>query len=88
LLTTIKNLLASGLSSMFGFTVFNSYTQGNTTGKVPFPVGADQQVGGHAVIAVGYDDVMHMKNTGPGADETVGALLIRNSCSTGWAAAG
>jgi len=88
LLVTIKNLLASGLPSMFGFTVYDSYQQGNTTGKIPFPVASDRQVGGHAVMAVGYDDAMRIKNTGSGAVETIGALLIRNSWGAGWGAGG
>ena len=44
--------------------------------------------GGHAVDAVGYDDKMKIKNTNPGAKETVGALLIRNSWGTGWGSGG
>jgi C1A family cysteine protease len=88
LLTNIKTWLNSGLPSMFGFTVYSSYTQANTTGKIPYPVLGDVPVGGHAVVAVGYDDGMRIKNTKPLAVETVGALLIRNSWGTGWGAAG
>ncbi len=88
LLTRIKTQLAAGLPSMFGFTVYNSYTQAATTGKIPFPVPADRIVGGHAIDAVGYDDNMKIKNTGAGGTETTGALLIRNSWGTGWGSAG
>ena len=88
LLNVIKTWLAAGLPSMFGFTVFNSYTQATSTGMIPFPTSGDRAVGGHAVVAVGYDDGMHIKNTYPGATETVGALLIRNSWGTGWGASG
>jgi C1A family cysteine protease len=73
---------------MFGFTVYSSYTQASSTGKFPFPVKGEQVVGGHAVVAVGYDDAMRIKNTSPGAAESVGALLIRNSWGTGWGDAG
>jgi len=88
LLNTIKTCLGAGLPLMFGFTVYNSYTQAGNTGKIPFPTTGEQVVGGHAVDAVGYDDAMHIKNTNPGAKETVGALLIRNSWGTNWGAAG
>jgi len=88
LLNAIKTWLAAGLPSMFGFTVFSSYTQAGSTGKIPFPTRGDRAVGGHAIVAVGYDDGMHIKNTNPGATETVGALLIRNSWGTGWGDSG
>ena len=73
---------------MFGFTVYSSYTQAGTTGKIPFPTPKEKIVGGHAIVAVGYDDKMKIKNTNQGATETTGAFLIRNSWGTGWGAAG
>jgi len=88
LLNQIKTNLAGGLPSMFGFTVYNSYTQGATTGKLPYPTAGEKIVGGHAIVAVGYDDTMKIKNANPGAVETTGALLIRNSWGTGWGTAG
>jgi len=88
LLKQIKGNLAAGLPAMFGFTVFNSYTQADTTGKIPYPVSGEKVVGGHAIVAVGYDDAMKIKNTATGATETTGALLIRNSWGTTWGAAG
>jgi C1A family cysteine protease len=84
LLTRIKTNLAAGLPSMFGFTVYSSYTQAGATGKIPFPAPGETVVGGHAIMAVGYDDGMKIKNTSPGAVETTGALLFRNSWGTGW----
>lgn len=84
LLSRIKTWLAAGLPSMFGFSVYSSYTQAAQTGKIPFPVKGERRVGGHAVVAAGYDDDMRIKNTAPGGKETVGALLIRNSWGTGW----
>lgn len=84
LLQTIKSHLAAGLPSMFGFTVYSSYTQASVTGKIPFPVSNEDVVGGHAVVAAGYDDTIKIKNTGAGAKETTGALLIRNSWGKTW----
>jgi C1A family cysteine protease len=84
LLGQIKSHLTAGLPSMFGFTVFKSIEQASSSGKIPFPTKADRQIGGHAIDAVGYDDSVKIKNTGPNATETTGALLIRNSWGTGW----
>jgi len=88
LLTQIKTYLANGLPSMFGFTVYSSISQGNTTGKIPYPTRGERVLGGHAIDAVGYDDNLKIKNTNPGGIETTGALLIRNSWGTGWGSAG
>ena len=83
LLKRIKSFIAYGLPSMFGFTVFNSYVQAGNDGKIPYPCPGENILGGHAVVAVGYDDKMKIKNTICGK-ETTGALLIRNSWGTGW----
>lgn len=86
LLTAIKTNLAAGLPSLFGFTVYSSYTQASVANKgaIPYPVAGDKIVGGHAIMAVGYNDSLVIKNTSPGAVATTGALLIRNSWGTGW----
>jgi C1A family cysteine protease len=85
LLTRIKTNLASGLPSMFGFTVYSSIVQANDNGgKIPFPTSGDKIEGGHAIVAAGYDDNMKIKNTTTGGIETTGALLIRNSWSSDW----
>ncbi len=84
LLNVIQTNLAAGLPSVFGFTVYNSYAQAATTGKIPYPTTGEKIVGGHAIVAVGYDNAMKIKNTYSGATETTGALLIRNSWGTGW----
>ena len=88
LLTQIKTYLANGLPSMFGFTVYSSISQGNTTGKIPYPTRGERVLGGHAIDAVGYDDNLKIKNTNASGIETTGALLIRNSWGTGWGSAG
>ncbi len=84
LLTRIKTNLGAGLPSMFGFTVYTSISQTAATGKIPYPTPGETIAGGHAIVAVGYDDNMKIKNTNAGAVETVGAFLIRNSWGTGW----
>jgi len=85
LLAQIKTNLAANLPSMFGFTVYDSISQANGAGKgkIPFPCPKDKVVGGHAIVAVGYDDTMKIKNTNCGTS-TTGALLIRNSWGTSW----
>lgn len=88
LLNQIKTNLAAGLPSMFGFTVYNSYTQSETTGKIPYPTTGEKIVGGHAIVAVGYDDNIKIKNANSDGMETTGAFLIRNSWGNGWGMAG
>jgi C1A family cysteine protease len=81
-LEAIKNSLAADLPSMFGFTVYSSIpASGDGKGEIPFPKSGDSVRGGHAVLAVGYDDA---KKIGTAK----GALLIRNSWGTAWGAAG
>lgn len=87
-LQRIKTNLAAGLPSMFGFTVYSSISQAATTGKIPFPVVGERVLGGHAIVAVGYDDNIKIKNTNAGGTETTGALLIRNSWGPTWGLAG
>ncbi len=88
LLAQIKTNLSAGLPAMFGFTVYSSYNQGESTGKIPYPVKGEKIVGGHAIVAVGYDNNMKIKNSNTGSVETNGALLIRNSWGKGWGMAG
>jgi C1A family cysteine protease len=83
-LSRVKTNLAAALPAMFGFVVYSSIAQAGTTGKIPFPVAGERVLGGHAIVAVGYDDTMKIKNTSPGGKETTGAFLIRNSWGTGW----
>jgi C1A family cysteine protease len=78
LLARIKNFLAAGFPSMFGFTVYNF---GNEKGEFEFPGPNDRVQGGHAIVAVGYDD-----NRKIGKDK--GALKIRNSWGTAWGEGG
>ena len=78
LLKNVRTSLAAGLPQMFGFTVYSSIPGiGDGSGDIPFPKPTDKSEGGHAVIAIGYDD-----NKKIGTHR--GALKIRNSWGTGW----
>ncbi|MCX5834725.1 MAG: cysteine protease [Deltaproteobacteria bacterium] len=84
LLKRIKTNLAGGLPSMFGFTIYDSISQAEKNGRIPFPAPGEKVLGGHAVVAAGYDDRMKIKNSEPGGKTTTGALLIRNSWGKAW----
>jgi C1A family cysteine protease len=74
----VKSFLAAGFPSVFGFCVPNSISP---EADIPFPTHFDAIMGGHAVVAVGYDDERRIRST-------KGALLIRNSWSAAWGNAG
>lgn len=88
LLNRVKTYLAAGHPVIFGFTVYSSIDQADTTGKIPFPAPGEKVEGGHAIVAVGYDDKMKIKNTTTSGKETTGALLIRNSWGKDWGDSG
>jgi C1A family cysteine protease len=54
----LKGCLAAGFPFVFGFTVYESFESQEVanTGIVPYPSDGEGVVGGHAVMAVGYDD--------------------------------
>jgi C1A family cysteine protease len=72
-LNQMKGCLASGYPFVFGFTVYESFETPAVaqSGHAPMPGPGEQQLGGHAVIAVGYDDSNQW-------------LLVRNSSGTTW----
>lgn len=78
LLKRVKLFIAYGYPSMFGFTVYNF---GNADGEFAYPGPGDSVKGGHAVVAIGYDDARKIGNK-------KGALKIRNSWGTGWGQSG
>lgn len=83
-LVQIKTVLAGGLASIFGFTIYDSIAQTRTNcGQIPFPTDKESVRGGHALMAVGYDDKMTITNQIDGS-KTTGAFLIRNSWGTQW----
>jgi len=82
-LERLRTYLAAGHPAMFGFTVYSSVDQAETTGRIPVPFGRERIEGGHAVVAMGYDDAMAVANAS-GGEPSRGALLIRNSWGKGW----
>jgi len=84
LLANIKLYITAGIPSMFGFTVYDSIRQAATTGEIPYPCKTESVLGGHAIVAMGYDDKIKIKNNNPCGIETTGAFLIRNSWGTSW----
>ena len=84
LLIRVKSYLASGIPAMFGFTVYDSISQADSSGKIPFPIKGESVAGGHAVMAVGYDDKLKIVNTSKKDSQTAGAFLIRNSWGSNW----
>jgi C1A family cysteine protease len=83
LLTAIKDHLKRGLPLIFGFTCYTSLDDADH-GKIPFPDRKEDTDGGHAVMAVGYDDKMKIVNCNNKDIVTTGAILIRNSWGDSW----
>jgi C1A family cysteine protease len=69
----LKGCLASGYPFVFGFGVYESFETPDVakTGVVPMPAPTERQLGGHAVMAVGYD-------------EPAQHFIVRNSWGPGW----
>jgi len=57
-LKQMRGCLASGFPFVFGFTVYTSFESDRvgSTGRVPMPKPKEKEIGGHAVLAVGYDN--------------------------------
>ncbi len=83
LLKSVKNYIAAGIPSMFGFYGFNSFADSDIKGGIPVPGSDENAEWGHAVVAVGYDDNKKITNTKYNQQST-GALFIRNSWGSGW----
>jgi C1A family cysteine protease len=82
LLAQIKASLAAEMPAMFGFTCYSTIEQAGD-GKIPYPEPNEKVIGGHAVMAAGYDDDLKIRNP-YGKRTTTGALLIRNSWGPAW----
>ena len=61
-ITQLKGCLAQGFPFVFGFTVFSNLydATGNPVITLNLPAWRDSMLGGHAVMAVGYDDTTSM----------------------------
>lgn len=72
-LDSMRGCIASGFPFVFGFTVYESFESAAVakSGQVEMPKFNEKQIGGHAVLAVGYDD-----------DERT--FLVRNSWGPKW----
>lgn len=72
-LIDMKACLATGFPFVFGFSVYESFESEavSRTGIVPMPAAGERVLGGHAVLAVGYDDGTKR-------------FLIRNSWGSEW----
>jgi len=72
-LPQMQGCLAEGYPFVFGFTVYESFEGQDVAnnGIVPMPASGENVVGGHCVVAVGYDNSKRM-------------FIIRNSWSTDW----
>ncbi|MCL6260964.1 hypothetical protein M3O96_17805 [Aquiflexum sp. TKW24L] len=84
LLTSVKESISKGLPLVFGFSVYDSINQAGSTGRIPFPLLSDRCMGGHAVLAVGYDNNIEIKHNRAGSPLTKGAILIQNSWGPNW----
>ncbi|MBL9022967.1 MAG: C1 family peptidase [Myxococcales bacterium] len=76
-LLNIRRCLAARLPSVFGMSVYTSFPQIGESIEVQIPEPGEQHLGGHAMLAIGYDDERMI-----GGDQ--GALLVRNSWGAGW----
>ena len=72
-LDEMRACLAEGFPFVFGFTVYESFETQKVaqTGVVNMPKSGEKQVGGHAVLAVGYKD-------------SAKRFIVRNSWSDKW----
>ena len=72
-LNEMRACLAEGFPFVFGFTVYESFESQEVarTGIVQMPQPSERSLGGHAVLAVGYDDAQRR-------------FIVRNSWGTGW----
>jgi C1A family cysteine protease len=69
----MQTCLANGFPFVFGFSVYESFEsiQVAATGVVPMPKPGEQLLGGHAVLAVGYDNASKR-------------FIVRNSWGASW----
>jgi C1A family cysteine protease len=73
----MRGCLAAGYPFVFGFTVYESFESQDMahSGVLQMPQPDEQVLGGHAVLAVGYDDASQR-------------FIVRNSWGDTWGQAG
>jgi len=76
-LQQMKGSLAEGYPFVFGFTVYESFEGPEVakSGNCPMPGSTEKSIGGHAVLAVGYDDANQW-------------FWVRNSWGSDWGQGG
>lgn len=76
-MSQMRGCLAAGYPFALGFSVYDSFESEAVarTGEVPMPGMHEALLGGHAVLAVGYDDAK-------------GCFIVRNSWGVNWGADG
>jgi len=76
-LDEMRSCLADGFPFVFGFTVYESFESQSVakSGKLSMPGARERTVGGHAVLAVGYDDAQKR-------------FTVRNSWGADWGVKG
>lgn len=69
----LRGALAQGVPVIFGFTCYSGLDSDQVAngGTLPMPSPGEAPIGGHAVLAVGYDDAHRL-------------VKVRNSWSAGW----
>jgi C1A family cysteine protease len=79
-LQALKQALALGQPVMFGFAVYDSFESDEVakTGRMPMPATGERMLGGHAVLAVGYND------SDSTIDVPVDHIIVRNSWGKDW----
>lgn len=72
-LDQLKGCLAAGFPFVFGISVYESFESQAVarTGNVPMPKQTEKNLGGHAILAVGYDDGLKR-------------FFVRNSWGVDW----
>lgn len=91
-LESVRQALRDGFPVAFGFPVYDSIARLESTvisnggsvpeaanAIIPLPKKGDKLVGGHAMLAVGYDDSIPVRG-----QAQPGALIIRNSWGQSW----
>lgn len=76
-LLNVRKCLAARMPSVFGLSIYSSFPLKDEGHEIQVPEPGEQFLGGHAMLAVGYDDE---RMIGP----YQGALLVRNSWGSGW----